>query len=411
MPSRTTIFACFTLGYFISFFFRAANAVIARDLSVTFDLDASQLGLMTSLFFVTFALVQLPIGAALDRYGPTPVTASVMLIAVIGALTFAFAPSFEILALGRALIGAGMACGLMGLLKIFGQWFPTNRVATISGIAVGTGALGGIAASVPLAWLNAQIGWQAIFIGAALATLLAAAGIFFATANTPTGRQQPQLASAAHGQAPAGGFGLIFRDWRFWRIAPLNFFMIGTLQSIQTLWGGPFLIDVLGLSKIDAGAPLLALSLGVVVGYFSSGWLADHVGLWQAMSAGVIVFALTLVPLIIPGFVPPLLLLYLAFFINGYTGAFNLLLLGQVRSLFPPGMSGRATTALNMFGFFGTAIIQWAMGVVISQFPSKTNASYPPIAYTIAFGAAAIGYVVAMLWYLPLSLRQSRNPR
>jgi hypothetical protein len=72
-------------------------------------------------------------------------------------------------------------------------------------------------------------------------------------------------------------------------------------------------------------------------------------------------------------------------------------------------MSGRATTALNMFGFFGTAIIQWAMGIVISQFPSNANASYPPIAYTIAFGAAAIGYFVAMLWYLPLSLRQSRS--
>jgi MFS family permease len=398
--STTTVFACFTAGYFMSFFFRSANAVIARDLSADFAIGPAELGLMTSLFFLAFAAMQLPIGAALDRYGPSIVTPIVMLLGITGAATFAFAPSFELLALGRALIGAGMACGLMGLLKAFNNWFEPARVATISGIAVGIGALGGLAASAPLAQLNALVGWRVIFIGAACITALAAVAIFVLTANAaqhsiPTTPPQAQI----------GGFGLIFRDQRFWRIALLNFMMIGTMQSIQTLWGGPYLVDVLGLSKVDAGYPLLALSLGVAIGYFTSGWLADRFSIWRVVPCMYLIFLLVQVPTLLPGFIPPVPLMYIAYGLFGYTGAFNLLLLGQTRSLFPAEISGRAMTACNLFAFVGTALIQWLIGVVIGQFPANALGAYPQVAYTTAFQLAFAGCVIAGMWYLPMAWR------
>jgi sugar phosphate permease len=401
--SRLTVFACFTLGYFISFFFRSANAVIARDLSTDFAIGAGELGLMTSLFFIAFAAMQLPIGVALDRYGPRVVTPAVMLLAAAGALVFSIAPSFGWLALGRALIGAGMACGLMGLLKAFGAWFAPARVATISGVAVGIGALGGLAASAPLAQLNALVGWRLIFVWAAAATGIVALMIALLTANSP-GAAPPRPTIRSEGLFD--GFGQIFRDLRFWRIAPLNFFVIGTAQAVQTLWGGPYLVDVLHMSKIEAGYPLLALSLGVAIGYMSSGWLADRYGQWRVMIFALFSFLVAQLPLVVPGWTPPIWLIYPAFGLFGYAGAYNLLLLAQVRVLFPLEMSGRATTACNMFGFVGTALIQGLMGLIIGRFPISVAGQYPPIAYTAAFFTALLGCVGAILWYLPLAKRQ-----
>ena len=109
MPRRTVVFLVFLGAYFLSYFFRSTNAVIAGDLSRDMELSASQLGFMTSLFFLTFALAQLPIGAALDRFGARRTTSTLMLAGVAGNLLFSVAPSFPLLALGRALIGRGMA--------------------------------------------------------------------------------------------------------------------------------------------------------------------------------------------------------------------------------------------------------------------------------------------------------------
>ena len=125
------IFVIFTLGYFLSYFLRSANAVIARDLAAEFGLNAADLGLMTSMFFVGFGAIQLPMGAALDRFGARAVTATLMSVAGIGAAIFALASSFVVLAGGRTLIGIGVACALMGTLQTYARWFPPQRYACL----------------------------------------------------------------------------------------------------------------------------------------------------------------------------------------------------------------------------------------------------------------------------------------
>ena len=114
MNRRAAVFGLFSAAYFISYFFRSANAVISGDLSRELGLDAGQLGLMTSLFFASFAAIQVPMGIWLDRWGPRWVTPGLMFVGALGSLVFALAPSFVPLAIGRALIGVGMAGVLMG---------------------------------------------------------------------------------------------------------------------------------------------------------------------------------------------------------------------------------------------------------------------------------------------------------
>lgn len=269
MSKHLTVFGWFTAAYFLSYFFRSANAVIAPDLSRELSLNAADLGLMTSLFFAAFALVQIPLGFGLDRWGPRLVTPGLMLVGAVGSFIFAVAPSYGMLALGRALIGAGMAGVLMGSLKAFSKWFPPHRFATVSGLLVGTGSSGALVAAAPLVWLNQVSGWRNVFLGGALITASIALAIFVWTRSTPPGMAWTGSTTSLD------GIRTVFADGRFWRIAPLNFFMAGTLLAFQGLWAGPYLFDVLRLDDTEAGRVLLLLG-GRGNGRVCSLWLAGR---------------------------------------------------------------------------------------------------------------------------------------
>lgn len=396
------LFVLFAVAYFLSYFFRSANAVIAGDLQREIGLSAAQLGLMTSLFYASFALAQLPLGAGLDRYGPRLVTPGLMLSAALGSFVFAQSSSFAGLAAGRMLIGLGMAGVLMGAFKAFGQWFAPRRLATVSGVMVGLGASGGLVAGTPLALLNAALGWRAIFVAGALIVVLSAAMIVLWTRNTPPG-------VTWHAADTSGsGFGAIFRDIRFWRIAPLNFFLLGATLAVQGLWAGPFLFDVLALSSLAVGNLLLTMSAGVVVGYFICGWLGERFGMTRTVIGAGLLSLLAQLVFILPG-ARPLSLLYVAFFGFGMAGTVNLLLLAQIREIFPPTMSGRAVTAVNMFGFAGAALLQWWMGLIIGAFAPDSAGHYPPSAYALAFLFVAVGTALSLLWYIPLARHRTES--
>ncbi|MGQ9548770.1 MAG: MFS transporter [Roseiflexus sp.] len=394
MNRTLAVFVFFSIGYFLSNFFRAANAVIAGDLMRDLELSAADLGLMTSLFYAGFAAVQLPLGIALDRIGPRIAVPSLMLATVVGSLLFATATALPQVALGRTLIGVGMAGNLMGAVKAFGVWFSPNRVATFTSLMVGIGAMGALVAATPLAWLNQQFGWRAVFLGGAGIVLLSAAGIALGTQNAP-----PGVPWRATSDAADEGFGRIFRNDQFWRIAPLNFVWLGTLLAVQTLWAGPYLFDVLRLPLIETGNLLLLVGAGVATGYASCGALADVFGVRRIVQGGMLLFLASQTPLLLPVPLPPSALA-IAFFMFGFTGAFNLLMLTEVRILFPPSMSGRAVTAVNLFGFTGTTVLQWGMGVIIGAFMPDEAGRYPVEAYIAAFGAVLVINIAVFLWYL-----------
>src|SRR5829696_8660079 len=268
--SRLRIFSLFAAAYFLSYFYRSVNAIIAPDLSRELLLSASELGFMTSLFFAGFAIAQIPIGIGLDRWGPRLVVPGLMMLGAAGSLIFATAQSLLTLSVGRMLIGVGMASILMGSLKAFSLWFPPHRFATAAGILMGIGSSGALVAATPLAWVSEIAGWRVAFGWGALVITLSAASIALGTRNTPPGADWPR------GEETSGSFLAVFADLRFWRIALMNFLIVGGLLGIQSLWAGPYLFDAVGLSKIAVGNMLLLMALGVAIGYATSGWLADR---------------------------------------------------------------------------------------------------------------------------------------
>lgn len=397
-PRVLAIFVSFAVAHFLSVFLRSTNAAIAPDLSRDLSLTAAELGLMTSLYYVCFALVQLPLGVALDRFGARRVTSSMMLITVGGCLLFASASSLASAALGRALIGVGMATVLMGAMQIFSQWFPSNRVATVSGFMTGLSSLGGMLASTPLSWMNETLGWRVIFLSMAPLVLLSAVTLVVIVRERKP-ETPPTQPVAARTQV---GFSQIFRDSRFWRIGMTCFFLFGTMQAVQSLWAGPYLFDVLRLGSIEVGNVLLALNIGLVIGYFNSGWLSDRYGVLPVVIIVGVFFLFCLLSLALLGLWMPVSLIMLVLAIFGFCGSFNMVLLSQVRTMFPPEMTGRALTAVNMLAFVGTALLQWAMGVIIGLFEPSADGHYPVSAYTTVFLLIAVAFGLALSWYMTL---------
>jgi predicted MFS family arabinose efflux permease len=253
LPARllTIVFAPFAAGFFLSFLLRNANAVISKDLVAEFSLSSTELGLLTSAYFLAFAAMQIPLGVFLDRYGPRRVTAGLLLIAAAGVGLFTFAGGLGSLALGRALIGMGVSACLMGSMKAYAMWFPLDRLATLNGWTLAAGALGAVAATAPLEYAASVFGWRPMFGLLAMLTLLASTGIFFLVPEKPV----PGASERWDEQIPR--IIAIFSVPAFWRIGLPMIILQGVYQGLFGLWLIPWLIDTQGLTRGTAAQWLM----------------------------------------------------------------------------------------------------------------------------------------------------------
>lgn len=122
------VFLPFVAGYYLSYLFRTVNGLIAAPLAFDLGLGAGDLGVLTSVYFLTFAAAQIPIGMLLDRYGPRRIQSALLVVAAAGAGLFALSNDFPVLLAGRALMGLGVAAALTAGMKALVLWFPRDQV-------------------------------------------------------------------------------------------------------------------------------------------------------------------------------------------------------------------------------------------------------------------------------------------
>jgi MFS family permease len=394
--SQLRLTACvllpFAAGYYLSYLFRTINALIANDLAADLDLNAFHLGLLTSVYFLAIAVVQLPLGALLDRYGPRTIQSMLLLLASIGALVFASSEHFLALLLGRALIGLGVAVALMAGFKAIVLWFPPQRRALANGYVVMLGALGALTATGPAELIIQGIGWRGLFaMLAALAALAALAVLLVVPQHTSEHSPPPATSSVS--------LFAIYRDNRFWRIAPLSAIGIGTSWSLQGLWAAPWLRDVDGLDRASIVHHLGVMAVAVCASALLLGMLAGplrraglRAELLLAATLGVSVVAqLGLVahwPL--PSFI--------AWAVIAASGAATVLSFAIVGEYYPKEMSGRANAALNLLHVGGAFVLQSATGSIIALWPQNQGA-YPAEAHQAAMGVVLLLQLGAFAWF------------
>jgi len=394
----------FLAGYYLSYVYRAVNAVLGPTLAREFGLSATELGFLTGVYFFSFGLFQIPLGLLLDRFGPRRVNGALLVLAAAGGLAFAYAQSFEALVLARALIGLGVSACLMGMILAFVLWFPPERTGTMIALAYSMGGLGAITASSPLELALGHFDWRQIFMGLAAATLLLSAVFALWVPEHARKARPAPLAEQVR------GLGGILRDGAFWRVAVA----IGTNQcavvSLFTLWITAWLRDVAGYDRAAAANGLFWAAVALIAGYFFFGRLGDArakrglsaLPLFVAGVAG----SVAMLVLLALGVTKGAVLIWSAFVFFG-TGATLAHSIATRR--FSRDMAGRVNTALNTFTFMGIFLGQWATGAVLNRFP-PTATGYDPRGYGYAFAALALIQAAGLAW-LWLGRRAVLTPR
>lgn len=395
------VFLPFAGGYYLSYLYRTVNAIISPDLVREFGLGPADLGLLTSSYFLTFAIFQLPLGILLDRYGPRRVNAGLLMLAGIGAALFGLAQSLPGLIIARALIGLGVSGCLMSSIKVFTLWFPLNRLATLNGWLLSCGGLGALSASKPAEELLRVADWHSVFLLLAALTFAAAGAIFLAVPERAA-PSAPQSLLDSLRSLPA-----ILRNANFWKLGSLVIAGQGVFMSLQSLWIAPWLKDVAGLERAEVGTHLLMAALGMIVGAALWGIVAD----WLSRRG------IDTVKVVLGGVGANLVIL--ALLAVGVTDGslalmFALTLFGQVQPLvyailskeFPLELSGRVISTLNFLVFLSAFAVQWGTGLIINLWPVQAG-RYADAGYATAFGACV---VLLLVPYVLLLLSRRGTP-
>jgi predicted MFS family arabinose efflux permease len=388
------VLAPFAVGYFLSYLFRTVNAVISPDLVRAMGLSAADLGLLTSAYFFSFALFQLPLGVLLDRFGARRVEAALLLIAALGALTFAASASATGLTLGRALIGLGVSGCLMAGFTACAQWFRPAQIPAVNAIIFSAGGLGALTATTPVEAALHFTDWRGLFVGLAVLSLVVAL-LIFAVVPERLRRQSP---SSLHVQLAE--IATIFRSPQFWRIAPAATATQAAFMAIQGLWAAPWLRDVGGLSRESTAGYLFWIAICTFAGQLSWGIMAFRLAprgitpllLLRIGMGGFLLVQCGLV-LQLTALLRPL---WLAFGFFGVVGSLSYPLIAQQ---FPAELAGRANTAVNVLVFVFAFAAQWAVGAIIDTWP-RVGDGYGANAYAVSFGVVLVVQIAAFVWLL-----------
>jgi MFS family permease len=389
------VYLPFAFGYFLSYLYRTVNAVISVDLTRDLSLTAADLGLLTSAYYISFAAFQLPLGLLLDRFGPRRVHATLIAVAGSGALLFSFADSLPMLFLGRALIGMGVAGGLMAAFKAISIWFPPERWALINGFHLAFGGLGAMMATAPVEFALHYTDWRGVFVVLAAVTVGVALFLITAVPEKPETHARSSLREALSGVAS------VFKSKAFWRLAPAVVMSQASFMSIQTLWSGPWLRHVAGLDRTATSEYLLAIAASMTCGFMLSGVISGAltkrgVNPLTTLCVGYAILMLLQLPIIF-NVTPNVLASWMLF---GFFGVTGVLCFPILTHMFPLHLSGRVTTSCNMLMFASAFLLQYGMGEIIAQWDRDANGAYPAIAYSAAFGLALVLQVVTYIWLI-----------
>jgi predicted MFS family arabinose efflux permease len=395
------VFLIFAATYFLSALLRAVTATLAPQFSAEFQLGAADLGLLAGAYFLGFSLLQLPLGSALDRWGPRRVEVGLLAVAVLGCMLFASATGFVQLVLARVLIGMGVAACLMAPLTYFRRHLPPTVQLRLNSWMLMTGSLGMVASTVPVQLLLPTWGWRGLFWLLSGMLLVAMVAVVLWVPHDPS---TPRATKAED-----GGYAAIARHPVFASMAPLGFVLYGGMVAVQSLWAGPWLTRVCGWTAEEAAQGLFGINLAMLLAFFT----------WGVLMPRLVRNGVNAVRLMSWGLPLPIIILAtnVALGSQAQAGMWALWCVSctvaavsqpAVAAAFPPQQAGRALSAFNLLIFAGVFCIQWGIGLLVDGLRQLGYSEAQ--AFRAAFGLFGVGVLASYLWFLR-GVRQGADNR
>jgi predicted MFS family arabinose efflux permease len=371
-------------------------AAVAPDIQTDFTANASILGLMSGMYFYSYAVAQIPAGIAADKYGVRKTLTIFGLVACLGNLLFSLSPSIEVLSIGRAMIGFGVGGFYVCALKALAINYPRRRYATNVGVLTSLGNVGAIIASSPLALLSLAIGWRDSFL-IILLIMLGFIGIVWFFMNDPLekafSRKRNILADLK----------TVFSNKELRKLIPVPFFVYGFFVAFQGLWVSPFLMQVYGMNKSVASFFFAFIGVGFVVAFPLAGIISDRIKRRKPILILGVLLSLTfwLIMTMFGGSLSECQIVALFLFLGLSFGVADIFLTIPV-NLCPAEISGLAIGSLNIFNFAGGGFFQFFMGLMLD---STKQFGSPLLSYQVIFGIGTLCIMISLISALSLDER------
>lgn len=386
-------------------FLRSSHVVVAPIFTRELAISPEVLGGLSGVMLFASALIQIPGGVMMDRFGARRAMAVLLLFAIAGAVLFGLARNAIDLVSARVLLGIGTALLFMAVAAVLSRWYSPMHFPAMLGVVGGLGQIGNLLATTPMAALAEAVGWRSAFFTVAVCVAAIALLVYLIVRDAPP-------SSTYHQRAPE-----MFREtWRgvvevmripqLYRLLPMSGVAWATISCILGLWGGPYLADVHGFDTIARGNVMAAMAIGCIFGPMVFGWASSRVPTPKpvivfGVVSNILIFAiLALVPAPTPAFVAVMLGAL------GLFGSYTSMLIAHGRRFYPERLIGRGLTVVNTAVLFGAASMQWVTGLIVGAF-EQVDGRAPPEAYRTVFGVLALSLLVSLIIYLPL--RESKD--
>ena len=352
-----------SFGY--AFFHRVAPSVMVSDLMSEFAIGGGMLGVLSALYFYPYFLLQIPLGALLDRLGARMLLFYALSLASAGSILFGVAEALWVAYLGRVLIGVGSAVGFLGSLTIASKWFPPKRFAMMTGLAMFFAMMCGIFGQGPLALFVEQFGWRASQWGLGLFGAILALLILMFVQNEPNTGLGEEKAAPQSWPSVWSGLRRAASLFNTWKIAFVAAAMSGPMLALAGLWGVPYLMQAYGLQRPEAAFFTSLLLLGWAICAPLSGWLSERLpSRYLIVVGGCAVLTISLAILC---FLPvgPLWLTIGLMVIAGMSGSAMVATFALVRETSPPEIAGSVTGIVNAMTVASGAVLQPVIGALL----------------------------------------------
>lgn len=386
---RWAIFAVLTVAYFFVYFHRLSVSVVGADMVAEVG---GTVGVLSSVYFWTYAAMQIPCGLLTDRFGPRATCTAFLLVASLGSLVTAAGGEFWVMVLGKVMIAAGMAVVYVPLTKLVSVWFPKRDFAALNGVVIAVGNVGAIAASGPLSLLADAVGWREVFLVLGAVTLILALFCLALVRDHPSERGLPSTEEvearlrgtvaeeASDARVPvAKGLRIVLSGGRrFWPCALAYFLVYGTIMTFQGTWAVTYFDSVYDFAH-SAAWMVTALGVGKITSTVAVGALTTR-GIVRSkrrtMIWGATGFAAVwLVIFLLAGDMDSYVFWLTVNFAFGFFGGFMTLAFSQIREWYPIAVAGTSVSAANVLLFLGAGVMTSISGWVIGTSYTLENFS------------------------------------
>ncbi|OED40025.1 hypothetical protein AB833_12615 [Chromatiales bacterium (ex Bugula neritina AB1)] len=384
-----------TSFFLYAFIQRVSPSVMTENLMRDFSINAAGIGILSSMYFYTYALMQLPVGILVDRFGPRKLMAGAALVCVTASLLFASSNSLFTASLSRAFIGAAVAFPFVCTLAIASTFFSATRFAMLTGVLMAVGMIGAIAGQAPLRMLIEYSSWRTTFVLMAAAALVLSGMLFVLVPR------RPDQSVADKPTAILTGFKAVCRNPQSWWSAGVGFGLTTVMLGFSGLWAVPWLVSTRSFSATQAGAVSSTLFLGVMIGGPIIGWFSDALGKRKPIILTGSIACLVSITLIVYGGLHSATLLSILFLVYGLSAGSMVVCFGLVREWNRPEHNATALGLVNMCVVGSGALMQpligWLLDYSWSGMLVNGARIYNESSYNLAFSTLIATTVFALV--------------